>query len=425
MVLFVTLYLNNCKLYCYEKEFLFYSLFVLAGIFSCNDDNEVTPDKQLQTGDPVETLPPNTNYQPAFPGQTRIGSIKTNTPLNIEIVASEIGRPWAIVAMPNGNLLVTDKMGFMQVFSETGSLLTKVEGFPAVDDGGQGGMLDVALDPDFATNRMIFWTFSEPFGNENLTSVAKGRLANDEKSIENPTVIYRAEPSYNGSLHYGSRLAFDVAGNLYASTGERSDLVTRPQAQHLNSALGKIIRITKNGKPVANNPFVSETNALPEIYSYGHRNVQGLAFHPVTNQLWEAEFGAKGGDEINFIESGKNYGWPVITYGLEYSGEKIGDGITQKEGMEQPAYYWDPSVSPSGIDFYTGTAIPEWQNNLFIGCLSGQHIIRLLIENNKIKGEERLLEDKKERFRDVLGRHSNQSLYAVTDSGKIYRVSKK
>lgn len=407
-----------------KKNFSFIPVFVLLGIFSCNDDNTIKTEDVVALGDPVETEAPNTNYKPAFVGQTRIGSVKTTTNLKVDVVATTIGRPWAIVAMPNNNLLVTDKSGFMQIFTETGTLLTKVTGFPTVDDGGQGGMLDVALDPDFATNRMIFWSFSESFGNGNLTSIAKGRLSTDEKSIENPTVIYRAEPSYNGSLHYGSRLAFDDAGNLYATTGERSDLATRPQAQQLNAALGKIVRITKNGQAVANNPFVSNANAKPEIYSYGHRNPQGLAFHPVTKHLWESEFGARGGDEINFIEAGKNYGWPIISYGFEYNGNKIGEGITQKEGMEQPVYYWDPSVSPSGMDFYTGNAIPEWQHNLFLGALSGQHIIRLMIKNNKVAGEERLLEDKNERFRDVLASHQNQSLYAVTDSGKIYRIAK-
>lgn len=406
-----------------KKKVYLLSFFSVAVLMSCRNDDPISNDP-INLGDPVESLPPNTNYQPAFAGQTRVGSIKTQTPLQIDVIATTIGQPWAIVALPNGNLLVTDKKGFMQTFSETGSLLTKVEGFPVVDNAGQGGLLDVALDPNFSTNRIIYWTFSEPYGAGNLTSIAKGRLANDERLIENPTVIYRAEPSYNGTLHYGSRLAFDTAGNLYASTGERSDLVTRPQAQQLNSALGKIVRITTDGQAVIDNPFFSQSDTRPEIYSYGHRNPQGLAFHPITHQLWEAEFGAKGGDEINFIEAGKNYGWPIISYGLEYSGQKIGEGITQKEGMEQPVYYWDPSVSPSGIDFYTGTAISEWQNNLFIGCLSGQHIIRLVIDGQHVKAEERLLEDQNERFRDVFGRHPNQSLYAVTDSGKIYRISK-
>lgn len=407
------------------KRFFCFIPILISSIFSCNDDSNTKKEEEIKTGDPVETSPPNTNYKPAFVGQTRIGSVKTTTELKIEEIAQNIGRPWGIISMLNGDLLITDKTGFMQLFTSDGTLITKIEGFPTVDDGGQGGMLDVAVDPDFNTNRMIYWTFSEPFGNGNLTSVAKGKLSSDNKRIENPTVIFRAEPSYKGSLHYGGRIIFDVQGNLYVSTGERSDLATRPQAQQLNSALGKILKMDKNGQAISDNPFISTNNAKPQIFSYGHRNVQGLAIHPETKQLWNSEFGARGGDEVNLIQSGKNYGWPIITYGLEYSGEKIGEGITQKEGMEQPVYYWDPSVSPSGIDFYTGTAIPEWRNNLFLGALSGQHIIRLVIKNNKIVGEERLLTDKGERFRDILASHINQSLYAITDSGKIFKISKK
>src|SRR5690606_20005798 len=296
-----------------KRNYSFIPVFMLLGMFSCNDEN-TNKTEAVTLSDPVETQQPNTNYKPAFEGQTRIGSVKTATNLKIDVIATDLVSPWAIVAMPNNNLLVTEKGGSMKIFSEMGTMMTEVSGFPAVDDGGQGGMLDVALDPDFTSNRMIYWSFSESFGNGNLTSIAKGKLSADEKSIENPTVIYRVEPSYNGSLHYGSRLAFDDAGNLYATTGERSDLATRTQAQQLDKALGKIVRITKNGQTVSGNPFMSTANAKPEIYSYGHRNPQGLAFHPVTKQLWESEFGAKGGDEINFIEPGKNYGWPIITY---------------------------------------------------------------------------------------------------------------
>lgn len=398
-----------------------FSAFFTLGIFSCNED---IPSNDIKTGTPVETLPPNTDYKPAFEGQTRIGSVKTTTKIKIEEIATDIGRPWGISYLPEGNLLVTDKTGFMQLFTENGAFINKIVGFPTVDDGGQGGLLDVAVDPDFTTTRMLYWTFSEPYGNGNLTSVAKGRLSDDQKGIENPVVIFRAEPSYNGSLHYGGRILFDDSGFLIVSTGERSDLITRPQAQQLNSALGKVLKIDKNGQPLSDNPFIAVSSAKPEIYSYGHRNVQGLAIHPVTRQLWESEFGAKGGDEINKVEAGKNYGWPIISYGLEYSGEKIGEGITQKEGMQQPIYYWDPSVSPSGIDFYIGNTIPEWENNLFLGALSGQHIIRIVIKNDKVIGEERLLANKNERFRDVLASHPNQALYAITDSGKIFKISK-
>lgn len=408
-----------------KKKLCMIAFLSFFGFLSCNNDSpEKNGEDPIQTGDPVETNPPNTDYKPAFVGQTRIGSVKTKTSIKVEEIASNIGRPWAIVSMPDGRLLITDKSGFMQLFTPEGNLVSKITGFLAVDDGGQGGMLDVVLDPDFSNNRTIYWSFSEPYGNGNLTAVAKGRLSNDEKLIENPVVIFRVEPSYNGSLHYGSRLVFDEQESLYVSSGERSDLTTRAQAQALDSGLGKIFRIDRNGQAVAGNPFMNTAGAQAEIYSYGHRNPQGLTIHPVTKQLWESEFGARGGDEINLIEAGKNYGWPIISYGLEYGGEKIGAGITQKEGMEQPVYYWDPSVSPSGIDFYTGTAVPEWSNNLFLGCLSGQHIIRLVLKDNRVVGEERLLEDQNERFRDVLGSHSNESLYAVTDSGKIIRISK-
>jgi aldose sugar dehydrogenase len=254
-----------------------------------------------------------------------------------------------------------------------------------------------------------------------LTAVGKGKLAADEKSIENAMVIYRAGPSHKGNLHYGGRILFDKNSDLFVSTGERSDKVTRPQAQDLNSGLGKILHITTEGKPVANGPYA--TNARPEIFTYGHRNVQGLASHPVTGDLWSNEFGPRGGDEINRVQAGKNYGWPTITYGIEYAGKKIGNAIQQKEGMEQPVYYWDPSVSPSGMTFFGSNAIPEWQNNLFVGCLSGLHIARLAIKDNKVVGEERLLEDEFQRFRDII--QSGDALYTVTDQGRLYRISKK
>jgi aldose sugar dehydrogenase len=217
---------------------------------------------------------------------------------------------------------------------------------------------------------------------------------------------------------------FGKDGNLYLSTGERSDLKTRPQAQDLNSGLGKIIRITTDGKPAANNPFAGNSAARPELYSYGHRNVQGLAFHPVTGDLWDAEFGPRGGDEINRVVAGKNYGWPTITYGIEYSGQKVGEGIQQKDGLEQPVYYWDPVISPSGITFYDGKGIAEWKNNLFIACLSGMHICRVVIENNKVVGEERLLAGEKQRFRDII-QGNDGALYSVTDMGRLYRIAKK
>jgi glucose/arabinose dehydrogenase len=362
------------------------------------------------------------DYKPAFAGQTRTQGVKTKTAYKVDIINEDLEKPWGIVNFPDGRFLITSKSGYMNIVSADGKTMTKVEGFPEVDDRGQGGLLDVALDPDFKNNRMIYFTFSEPVANGNNTAVGKGRLSNDEKKIENPTVIFHATPSYDGKLHYGSRLVFDKDGHLYVSTGERSDIETRPLAQNTMAYLGKILKITKEGKTAPGNPFIGNSKYKPEIYSYGHRNPQGLALDE-KGQLWEAEMGPKGGDEVNLINPGKNYGWGDVTYGREYSGTKVSAGIQQKEGTEQPVYYWDPSISMSGITFYTGN-INEWKNNLFLGGLSGEKIIRLVIENNKVVGEEWLLEDQKERFRDVLN-GSDGNLYGITDSGKLYKVSKK
>ena len=249
-------------------------------------------------------------------------------------------------------------------------------------------------------------------------------MSDDEKFIENFKVIYRAIPYFDNSMHFGSRLVFDNKGNLFVSTGERSDLATRHNAQNLRTAHGKVVHITQDGKPVADNPFAHTSEALPEIYSYGHRNPQGLDIHPVTGELWLSEMGPRGGDEINLIQPGRNYGWPTITYGIEYNGNKVGEGITHKEGMEQPVYYWDPVQSPSGMAFYSANEIPEWENNLFVGGLSSRHIARLIIKDGKVVGEERLLVDEDQRFRDVAD-GKDGALYAVTDEGRLYRISKK
>jgi glucose/arabinose dehydrogenase len=372
---------------------------------------------------PVETQKPNSDYKPARSGQTRVAGVKTKTAYKVDKIAEKLGLPWAVIPFPDGRLLITERRGSMQILDANGTLVKKITGFPEVDASGQGGMLDVALDPNFSKNKMIYWSFSEKNGVGNLMAVAKGELNEAESKVQNPVVIFRATPPLKSSMHYGSRLVFDKDGNLFVSTGERSILEGRKQAQWLNSGLGKIFKITKEGKPAPGNPFINQKDAMPEIFAYGFRNAQSLDINPATGEVWEAEFGPRGGDEVNIIRAGKNYGWPTITYGLEYSGEKVGDGIQQKEGMEQPVYYWDPVLSPSGMTFYKGNNIPEWKNNLFIGGLSSMHIARLVIENNKVVGEEKLLDDKKERFRDVA--YFNGMLYAVTDGGNLYRISKK
>lgn len=406
--------------------FFIFSLFISLIANGCN--NNINAEDNFNYGDstklpPVETSKPNAKYKPAFPGQTRVSGVKTITPYKVEKISEKLGRPWAIIPLNDGRLLISEKSGYMEIRNSNGSLIKKIIGFPEVDDAGQGGLLDVALDPDFKDNKIIYWSFSEQYGNGNLTAVAKGKLNESGGKIENPKVIFRATPALESVLHFGSRLVFDKEGYLFVSTGERSIIEGRVQAQQISSGLGKIFKITKDGKPAPGNPFLNNNKAMPEIYAYGIRNAQSLDIHPVTGDLWEAEFGPRGGDELNIIKAGKNYGWPIIGYGIEYSGEKIGEAIQQKPGMEQPVYYWDPVLSPSGMVFYKGNAIPEWKNNLFIGGLSSQHIARLVIENNKVVGEERLLVDKYERFRDVA--YFNGMLFAITDSGNLYKISKK
>ncbi|MEJ1239862.1 PQQ-dependent sugar dehydrogenase [Chryseolinea sp. T2] len=397
---------------------------VVASCAKRTEESAAPLDSATVASAPVETKAGNTDYKPAFEGQTRIASVTTTTPYEGTMLDSSLVRPWGIAALPDGRFIVTEKGGTMRIVAATGKPGEPIAGVPKVNSEGQGGLLGITLDPAFDQNRMVYWAFSEPLPAGNLTAVAKGKLSADEKKLEGVTVIYRATPAYKGTLHYGGRVKFAKDGNLFVSTGERSDLETRPQAQDINSGLGKVIRITTDGKPAAGNPFEGKPNARPELWSYGHRNVQGIAFHPVTGDLWETEFGPRGGDELNRPEAGKNYGWPTITYGIEYSGKKVGDSIQQKVDMEQPVYYWDPVISPSGITFYSGDAIPEWKNNLFISSLSGMHICRIVIENNKVVGEERLLAGEEQRFRDIT-QGVDGALYAVTDQGRIYKIAKK
>ena len=376
------------------------------------------------TNAPVETKSPNSQYKPAFGGQTRAPGVKTKTPLSVTVINNTLKQPWGICVLPDGRFLITQKAGTMLILKADGKPDKQITGLPAVLAQGQGGLLDVNIDPDFKTNRIVYWDYSEQTSDGSLLAIAKGKLAANESKIENITVIYRATPAYNGSLQYGSRILFDKQGNLFVSTGERGADDIRVKAQDLNCSLGKVIHITKDGKAVAGGPFAHTAKARPEIYAYGLRNPEGMTWNPQTGELWEAEFGPRGGDEINIIRPGKNYGWPLVTYGIEYSGEKVGEGIQQKAGITQPVYYWDPSISPSGITFYNSNVIAEWKGNLFVGGLGGSHIARLVIKNNKVIGEERLLKEKGERWR-ALTTGQDGALYAVTDNGRLYRIAKK
>lgn len=365
-----------------------------------------------QTGESVEKNKPNSNYKPAFTGQTRIGSVKTKTPYTVNVINTELKSPWGMHVLPDGRLLISSKPGTMQILTTDGKVAKTITGFPEVQYAGQGGLLDVNIDPDFTKNRMVYWTYAQP-GKGSTLAVAKGKLSADETKLENVKVIWEAYPRYQGAGQFGSRLVFDKQGNIFVSSGDRQADDIRVKAQDLNATTGKIIHITKEGKPVANNPFIGKADAKPEIYAYGFRNQDGLSINPVTGALWEVEFGPRGGDEVNLIKPGSNYGWPYVTYGTEYSGEKVYEGIQQKAGTVQPVYYWDPVISPGCMMFYTGN-IEEWKNNMFIGALSGQHIIRLVIKNNKVVGEERLLADKNERWR-CIATGKDGAIYAATD----------
>lgn len=418
---------------------LIYTIFLITTIsISCttsnstaNTNSDSKPDstigQETKVEDalpPVETKKANTDFKPAFEGQTRISGVKTKTPYETKIITKELKKPWGIAELPDGRLLITEKEGVMRIVdAKTGEVSEEITGLPEVDDRAQGGLLGLTISPDFSNDRMIYWTFTEKVEEGNHTAVAKGKLADDERTIENVAVIYRAVPTYDGIRHYGGRVIFDEKGDLFVSIGERSDKEIRAKAQDLNASLGTIIHIDTDGNPVAGNPFIGQEGALPEIYTYGHRNPQGLAFHPETGELWSNEFGPRGGDELNLIKPGKNYGWPVITYGIEYAGGKIGDPVLQqKEGMEQPVYYWDPVLSPSGMTFYKGDKIPEWENNLFLCGLNSNHIARIVLENNKVVGEERILVKDDERFRDII-QGKNGALYVVTDEGKLYSIT--
>lgn len=394
----------------------FYKPLVLGAILL-----SVTSACMAQTGEPVEKNKANSDYKPAFTGQTRIGSVKSKTAYTATVISISLNGPWGMHVLPDGRLLISGKPGTMQILKTDGTVDKNITGFPAVQFQGQGGLLDVNIDPDFAKNRMLYWTYAQP-GEGATLAVAKGKLSADETTLEDIKVIWEAYPRYKGSGQFGSRLLFDKKGDIFVSSGDRSANDIRVKAQDLTATTGKIIHITKEGKPVADNPFIGKGDAKPEIYALGFRNPDGFSINPVTGDLWEAEFGPRGGDEINLIKPGNNYGWPFVTYGIEYSGQKVYDGIQQKEGTTQPVYYWDPVISPGCMMFYTGN-IAEWKNNLFVGALSGSHIIRLVIENNKVVGEERLLEDKKERWR-CMATGKDGAIYAATDGGKLYRIAK-
>lgn len=370
---------------------------------------------------PVETRAANSAYEAAFEGQTRAPGMKTRAEYRADILTDDLNAPWAVAALPDGRLIISEKGGSVRIHDLENGLSDPIPGIGGLAVSGQGGLLDVAPAPDFADSRLIYFTLAEQAEGGSQTALGRGRLSDDERVIENFEVLWRAGPPVRSSGHFGSRIALGTDGSLFVSTGDRQGMQTRPRAQDRGSAYGKIVRLGLDGRPYADRPPGGVEGALEEVYSLGHRNVQGLAIQPDTGQLWATEMGPRGGDELNLILPGKNYGWPVIGYGIEYSGEPVGGGLTQAPGMEQPVYYWDPVPAVSGMAFYTGGQIPEWQGDLFIGGLAGSHIIRLKLLDNRVLGEERLLEGEGQRFRDVES-GPDGALYAVTDEGRLYRI---
>ncbi len=373
---------------------------------------------------PLETRKPNVPTQrPAFREQTRGCGVKSDVTFDVTVVARGLDRPWAVEPLPGGDLLVTEKPGRMRIVTAAGRLGQPIAGVPKVDARGQGGLLDVALSPTFERDRTIYWSFSEPRQGGNATSVARGVLSEDRARLEQVTVIHRPMPTYDGDNHYGSRLAFGPDGKLFVTLGERFDKPMRPQAQRLDSDMGKILRINPDGSIPEDNPFAGEEGARPAIYTIGHRNVQAAAFDP-QGRLWVVEHGTQGGDELNLIAPGKNYGWPVVAYGEEYAGTPIKGAVTAREGTEQPVYYWDPVIAPSGAQFYTGDAFPAWRGSLFVGSLKDMRLVRLTLENDRVTGEEHLLADRRQRVRDVR-QGPDGALYVVTDqaNGGLWKIA--
>ena len=406
------------------------SIRILAALFAL-----VTISASAQTptaGTPqggADPTPPNApDQRPAFAGQTRAPVRASNVAFSVVTVAEGLQTPWGMAFLPGGRILVTEKpAGRLRIIGTDGKLSEAVAGLPAVDGRNQGGLLDVAIDPSFATNHLIYWSYAEPRdAGANNTAVARGRLVEEgTPRVEELQVIFHQAPSLNSTLHFGGRLVFGRDGTLFVTLGERSITEGRMQAQRMDGLLGKIVRINPDGSIPKDNPFAAKEGVRPEIWSLGHRNVQAATLNPATGELWEVEHGTRGGDEINISRKGKDYGWPTIAYGIEYQGGPITGGITAKEGMEQPLYYWDPVIAPSGMVFYTGDLFPAWKGNLFIGGLGSRNLVRLTIDGERVVDEERLLTDlePRERIRDVV-QGPDGTLYLLTDNpqGRVLKL---
>lgn len=346
-----------------------------------------------------------------------------NGEIRVSTFAEGLTHPWAIAFLPDGGMLVTERRGALRHVSADGAVSRPLSGVPRVATAGQGGLLDVALDPGFAENRLVYLSYAEAGSGGSGTAVARGALSADMGGLEGVEVIFRQQPKVRSRGHFGSRLVFDGDGNLFVTMGDRQSARYRDQAQDLGSHIGKIARIAPDGSVPQDNPFVGQDRALPEIWAYGVRNVQAAALHPKTGVLWEIEHGPRGGDELNVIEPGANYGWPVVTLGVNYDGSTVGEGLTSAEGMVDAIYTWTPVIAPSGMIFYSGDAFAEWQGNLFVGGLASTALVRLELDGAAVTHEERLLEPLGLRIRDV-AQGPDGAIYVATDQadGEILRI---
>ena len=359
--------------------------------------------------------------EPAFAHQTRAPVLPDDYQLQVETIVSELEHPWGMVQLPNASWLITERPGRLRLVNTDGQLSAPISGLPAVDARGQGGLLDIMIKDDFENTRRIWWSYAEPRDNgTNATAVATGILSDDYRQVTDVQVIFQQTPPWRSTAHFGSRLVFDTDGMLFITTGDRYQASSL--AQDISTHIGKVLRINPQGGAAPGNPTLHGGGGQPEIWSYGHRNVQAAAL-ATDGRLWTVEHGARGGDELNQPQAGLNYGWPIITYGVDYSGRTIGDGLTAHKDMEQPVYFWDPVIAPSGMAFYHGELFADWQGDLLIGGLASQSLIRLRLKDGEVIGEARYLQREQGRIRDVAIAQDGAIMLLIDDpNGKLLRV---
>ncbi|NDY96808.1 PQQ-dependent sugar dehydrogenase [Wenzhouxiangella sp. C33] len=409
------------------------SMFLVFGLTACNAGQQAAPDagqsaeaaassESRPARSPEETRPPEADYEPAFQGQTRAPKPAATEAWTTETVAQGLEHPWAIDFLPDGAMLVTERPGRLRVVSADGDISDPVSGVPAVDARRQGGLLDIALAPDFESSRTLYLSFSEPHEDgTNNTAVARARLSEDATALEEVEIIFSQYPSVESVGHYGSRIVFQDADTIWVTMGDRQGHPVRQNAQDPTNLIGTVARIHTDGSIPDDNPFIDHQENAPEMWSWGHRNIQAADVHPETGELWTVEHGPRGGDELNLTEAGKNYGWPAISYGIEYRGGEVYEGKTEQDGMEQPVYYWDPVIAPSGMSFYTGEVFPEWRGDLFVGGLRSALVSRLVLADGRVVAEEWL--EVGHRVRDVV-QGPDGYIYLVTDEsdGRVMRI---